>query len=76
MEGLNGKSIVVTGAARGQGAAEAAALAREGADVVAADVLEHEGGELAGRLTARRGLSPSGGSMSPSPTTGGSWGSG
>ena len=50
MEGLTGKSIVVTGAARGQGAAEAAALARAGADVVAADVLEQEGGELARSL--------------------------
>lgn len=35
---LQGKVVVVTGAARGQGAAEAAALAREGAHVVAADV--------------------------------------
>ncbi|CAM5238891.1 SDR family NAD(P)-dependent oxidoreductase [Streptomyces fumanus] len=35
---LAGKVVVVTGAARGQGAAEAAALAREGARVVATDV--------------------------------------
>lgn len=34
---LAGKVVVVTGAARGQGAAEAAALAREGAHVVAVD---------------------------------------
>jgi 3alpha(or 20beta)-hydroxysteroid dehydrogenase len=33
-----GKVVVVTGAAQGQGAAEAAALAREGATVIAADV--------------------------------------
>ncbi|WP_093798298.1 SDR family NAD(P)-dependent oxidoreductase [Streptomyces sp. Wb2n-11] len=35
---LLGKVVVVTGAARGQGAAEAEALAREGARVVATDV--------------------------------------
>ncbi|MFD5875445.1 SDR family NAD(P)-dependent oxidoreductase [Streptomyces sp. NPDC060322] len=35
---LPGKVIVVTGAARGQGAAEAAALAHEGAHVIATDV--------------------------------------
>ncbi|MEV4947142.1 SDR family oxidoreductase [Streptomyces sp. NPDC053755] len=35
---LAGKVVVVTGAARGQGAAEAAALAREGARVIATDV--------------------------------------
>jgi 3alpha(or 20beta)-hydroxysteroid dehydrogenase len=35
---LAGRTIVVTGAAGGQGAAEAAALAAEGANVIAADV--------------------------------------
>ncbi|MFC8430435.1 SDR family NAD(P)-dependent oxidoreductase [Streptomyces sp. NPDC057253] len=35
---LLGKVVVVTGAARGQGAAEAEALAREGAHVIATDV--------------------------------------
>lgn len=35
---LAGKVVVVTGAARGQGAAEAAALTRAGAEVVATDV--------------------------------------
>lgn len=35
--GLRGRVVVVTGAARGQGAAEAEALAREGAHVVATD---------------------------------------
>ncbi|MDX3612080.1 SDR family oxidoreductase [Streptomyces europaeiscabiei] len=34
---LSGKVVVVTGAARGQGAAEAGALAREGARVIATD---------------------------------------
>lgn len=36
---LAGKVVVVTGAARGQGAAEAAALRAAGATVVATDVL-------------------------------------
>jgi 3alpha(or 20beta)-hydroxysteroid dehydrogenase len=35
---VDGKIVVVTGAARGQGAAEANALAREGAIVVATDI--------------------------------------
>ncbi|MGW1135927.1 SDR family NAD(P)-dependent oxidoreductase [Streptomyces zhihengii] len=35
---LAGKVIVVTGAGRGQGAAEAAAIAREGAHVIATDI--------------------------------------
>lgn len=43
MDRVRGKIVVVTGAARGQGAAEAAALAREGARVVAADVSEPDG---------------------------------
>lgn len=36
---LTGKVVVVTGAARGQGAAEVAALTAEGAEVIATDVL-------------------------------------
>ncbi|MFE9628399.1 SDR family NAD(P)-dependent oxidoreductase [Streptomyces sp. NPDC006527] len=40
---LLGKLVVVTGAARGQGAAEAEALTREGARVIAADVTEAPG---------------------------------
>jgi 3alpha(or 20beta)-hydroxysteroid dehydrogenase len=40
---LLGKVVVVTGAARGQGAAEAEALTREGARVVATDVTEAPG---------------------------------
>jgi 3alpha(or 20beta)-hydroxysteroid dehydrogenase len=50
MDDLAGKTVVVTGAARGQGAAEAAMFAGAGADVVAVDVLEAEGHELARRL--------------------------
>ncbi|MFC9287713.1 SDR family NAD(P)-dependent oxidoreductase [Streptomyces sp. NPDC057052] len=42
-ERLLGKVVVVTGAARGQGAAEAAALVREGARVIATDVSDAPG---------------------------------
>jgi len=45
-----GKVIVITGAARGQGAAEARALAAEGASVIATDVLDDQGDELAAGL--------------------------
>jgi 3alpha(or 20beta)-hydroxysteroid dehydrogenase len=44
---FTGKLIVITGAGRGQGAAEAALLAAEGATVVATDVLDEEGKALA-----------------------------
>ena len=40
---LDGKVALITGAARGQGAAEAALFAAEGATVVATDVLDDEG---------------------------------
>src|SRR5262249_30715107 len=46
MPDLTGKTVVVTGAARGQGAAEAVAAARAGARVIATDVLDDEGTEL------------------------------
>ena len=39
---LNGRVVVVTGAARGQGAEEARSLAAEGATVIATDVLDFE----------------------------------
>ena len=47
MNRVVGKVVVVTGAARGQGAAEAVALAREGATVIATDVLDEQGAALA-----------------------------
>ena len=50
---LDGKVVVVTGGARGQGAAEVTAMAAEGATVVAADVLDAEGAELAAGLTGK-----------------------
>jgi 3alpha(or 20beta)-hydroxysteroid dehydrogenase len=50
--GLAGRTIVVTGAARGMGAVEAEILVREGARVIGADVLDDPGEELAQRLTA------------------------
>jgi 3alpha(or 20beta)-hydroxysteroid dehydrogenase len=43
---LDGKIVVVTGAARGQGAAEVAALAAAGATVIATDVLPFDGRHL------------------------------
>ena len=40
---LEGKVAIVTGAARGQGLTEAQLFASEGADVIAGDVLDHDG---------------------------------
>lgn len=50
MRGLAGKTAIVTGAARGMGAAAARRLVEEGASVVLADVLEDEGKQLADEL--------------------------
>lgn len=49
---VDGKVVVLTGAARGQGAAETELLAREGAVLIATDVLDQEGQALADRLRA------------------------
>ena len=40
---LEGKVVIITGAARGQGFAEAQLFAAEGAHVIAGDVLDHDG---------------------------------
>jgi 3alpha(or 20beta)-hydroxysteroid dehydrogenase len=50
---MAGRTVVVTGAARGQGAAEVEQLVLEGADVVATDILDEDGERLAGQLTRR-----------------------
>jgi 3alpha(or 20beta)-hydroxysteroid dehydrogenase len=50
MDRLKGKVILISGGARGQGAAEARLFAAEGARVVIGDVLESEGRQLASEL--------------------------
>ncbi|WP_028266046.1 SDR family NAD(P)-dependent oxidoreductase [Arthrobacter sp. MA-N2] len=50
-----GKTVVVTGASRGQGAAEARALASEGATVIIADVTDAAGQALAEEIAAGGG---------------------
>ena len=51
---LDGKIAIVTGAATGLGRADAEALVREGARVVATDINEAAGHELAAKLNAAR----------------------
>ncbi|KUL54781.1 short-chain dehydrogenase [Streptomyces sp. NRRL F-4489] len=51
---LDGRVIVITGAARGQGEQEARLFAAEGARVVLGDVLEEEGAALAAELGPER----------------------
>ncbi|MFI1461885.1 SDR family oxidoreductase [Nocardia carnea] len=50
MDTFSGRSAIVTGGARGIGAAVVRSLAKEDLGVVAADILEQEGSELADRM--------------------------
>ena len=50
MDRLRGKVILISGGARGQGAAEARLFVAVGARVVLGDVLESEGRQLASEL--------------------------
>ena len=50
MDRLKGKVILISGGARGQGAAEARLFAAEGARVVIGDLLESKGRQLASEL--------------------------
>src|SRR5437773_1863579 len=52
MARFDGKVILISGGARGQGAAESRLLIAQGAKVVIGDVLEKEGSELAKQLGA------------------------
>ena len=51
---FDGKVVVISGAARGQGAAEAAAFAAEGASVVIGDILDVEGERTAAEIEGAR----------------------
>jgi 3alpha(or 20beta)-hydroxysteroid dehydrogenase len=50
---VDGKVVLISGGARGQGEAEARMLAREGARVVIADVLDELGGKVAAEIGPR-----------------------
>jgi 3alpha(or 20beta)-hydroxysteroid dehydrogenase len=49
---LTGKVVLITGGARGQGAAHAQRLAEEGASVITGDLLDTDGEEMAAKLRA------------------------
>ncbi len=55
MGGFDGKVVLISGGARGQGAAEARAFAAEGAAVVFGDILEEEGAAVQAGIEASGG---------------------
>ena len=55
---LAGKVAIISGAASGMGAATARMFAREGANVVIADVLEHEGRQVADAIGGSARVEP------------------
>ena len=55
---LAGKVAIISGAASGMGAATARMFAREGANVVIADVLEHEGRQVADTIGSSARFEP------------------
>src|SRR5260370_8420984 len=55
MDRLKGKVALISGGARGQGAAEARIFAREGAKVVVGDVLDNQAAKLANEINAAAG---------------------
>ncbi|MGF0319129.1 SDR family NAD(P)-dependent oxidoreductase [Nocardia fluminea] len=67
---LHGRSVVVTGGARGIGAAVAHTLAKTGAGIAVADLLERDGNAVAEPSGPRQCF---GTSMSPTSTSGGGY---
>ena len=55
---LAGKVAIISGSASGMGAATARMFAREGAKVMIADVLEHEGRQVADAIGASARFEP------------------
>jgi NAD(P)-dependent dehydrogenase (short-subunit alcohol dehydrogenase family) len=67
---LTGKVALISGGARGMGAAEARLFAREGAQVVIADIVDAEGHEVEADIKAKGGEAFFAHSMSPVNPTG------